>query len=78
MKNKGTAYLFWLLGFFGVLGLHHFYLRKFGKGTIWILTGGLFGFGSLIDLFTLGGDVERFNTNEQLNTIRTNALKNVN
>lgn len=70
MKSKGTAYLLWLLSIFGWLGFQHFYLGKVGKGILWILTGGVFGIGSLIDLFTLGGAVERYNTNEELKTIR--------
>lgn len=74
MKSKGTAYLLWLISIFGWLGFHHFYLGKIGKGIIWILTGGVFGIGSLIDLFTLGGDVEQYNTNEELKIIRTASM----
>ncbi len=74
MKSKGTAYLLWLIGIFGWLGFHHFYLGKIGKGIIWILTGGVFGIGSLIDLFTIGGAVERYNTSEELKTIRTDSM----
>lgn len=76
MKLKGTAYLLWLISIFGWLCFHHFYLGKIGKGIIWILTGGVFGIGSLVDLFTLGGAVDNYNTKEELKTIRTNALRN--
>lgn len=75
MKSKGTAYLLWLASIFGVLGFHRFYLNKFGTGVLWLCTGGVFGIGALIDLFTLGGQVEQFNTNKELKTIRSNALK---
>ena len=71
MKSKGTAYLLWLLSIFGWLGLHHFYLGKTGRGIIWILTGGVFGIGSLIDLFTIGNAVDTFNNKEELNIIKT-------
>lgn len=74
MKSKGTAYLFWLLSLFGWLGFHHFYLQKPVKGVIWIFTGGVFGAGSLIDLFTLGTQVDQYNTKIELDTIRANAL----
>lgn len=74
MKSKTTAYLLWLVSIFGWLGFHHFYLGKIGKGVIWILTGGVFGIGSLIDLFTLGGAVDNHNTKEELKTIRTVSL----
>ena len=76
MKSKGTAYLLWLISIFGWLGFQHFYLGKIVKGIIWILTGGIFGIGSLIDLFTLGGAVENYNTKEELKTIRAATLAN--
>lgn len=76
MKSKGTAYLLWLISIFGWLGFQHFYLGKIGKGIIWILTFGVLGIGSLIDLFTLGSAVEAYNTKEELKTIRTATMSN--
>lgn len=61
-KSKGVAYLLWLLSIFGWLGFHRFYLGRWGTAILWILTGGFFGIGSAIDLFTLGGKVEMYNT----------------
>ena len=77
MKSKGIAYFLWLISIFGWLGFHHFYLGKFLKGLIWILTGGIFGIGSLVDLFTLGGAVDNYNTKEELKTIRAATLNNL-
>lgn len=74
MKSKSTAYVLWLVGFFGMLGFHRFYLGKIGTGLIWFFTGGVFGIGSLIDLFILGGQVDQWNTNYELKTIRDNAI----
>jgi len=74
MKSKGIAYLLWLISIFGWLGFHRFYLHKFGTGIIWILTGGVAGIGSLIDLFILGGQVDQYNTNIELKTIRTSTM----
>jgi len=71
MKTKSTAYLCWLLGFFGVLGIHYFYLGKIGKGILCLLTLNFFFIGAFIDLFTLGGQVDNINTKEELKTIRT-------
>lgn len=74
MKSKGIAYLLWLFSIFGVSGIHRFYLGKWGTGILWLLTGGLFGLGALIDLFTLGSKVEAYNTNKELKTIRTATM----
>jgi TM2 domain-containing membrane protein YozV len=60
-KDVGTAYLFWLCSFVLVCGLQHFYMGKITRGVIWILTVGLFGVGTLIDLFTLRGQVRVVN-----------------
>ncbi len=61
MKEKGVAYLCWCGAFFGLCGLQRFYIGKVGTGIIWLFTLGLLGFGQLIDLFTLGGQVETYN-----------------
>ena len=50
-KETWVAYLLWF--FFGFLGVHKFYLGKIGWGILYLLTGGLFLVGWLIDLFTI-------------------------
>jgi TM2 domain-containing membrane protein YozV len=48
----------WLLLFFlGLLGIHRFYLGKWGTGIIYLFTGGLLGIGWLYDLCTLNAQV---------------------
>jgi len=59
IKSKGVAYLLWF--FLGIFGAHRFYLEKIGTGVLYLLTGGLLGIGWLIDLFTLGGQVDTYN-----------------
>lgn len=76
-KSKGVAYLLWLFSGFGWLGLHRFYLDKWGTGILWILTGGFFGIGSLVDLFTLGGKVEMYNIKLENNEFRKDVRQNM-
>jgi TM2 domain-containing membrane protein YozV len=59
LKSKRTAYLLWF--FLGFLGIHKFYLNKTGIGILYMFTGGLLGIGGLIDLFTLGKQVDAYN-----------------
>lgn len=73
MKSKGTAYLLWL--FLGFFGGHCFYLGKVGKGILYLCTLGVAGIGWLIDLFTLGKQVDMYNV---LHSARGNANTNTN
>jgi len=50
-----------LLAFLGLLGAHRFYMGKILTGLLWLVTGGLFGFGWLYDLCTLNGQVDEIN-----------------
>lgn len=59
MKSKGVAYL--LLLFLGAFGAHKFYLNKIGMGIVYLCTFGILGIGVLIDLFTLGSQVDNYN-----------------
>jgi len=53
------AYLLWLV--LGTFGGHRFYLRSYGWGIVFLLTGGLFTIGWFVDAFTLPSQVERRN-----------------
>ena len=70
-KTKTTAYLLWF--FLGLFGVHKFYLEKPGMGILYLCTGGLLGIGWLIDLFTLGNQVDLYNAthdgSEQQNNV---------
>ena len=50
-KNKWVA--FFLCLFFGVFGIHKFYEGKILFGIVYLLTGGLFGIGYIVDLVIL-------------------------
>lgn len=76
-KSKGVAYLLWFLGIGGWLGLHRFYLGRTGTGILWILTGGLLGFGCIYDLFTLGSKVELHNLRIEEENMRQEMRENM-
>ncbi len=54
-SNGGKSQLvaFLLCFFFGVLGIHRFYLGHIGMGILYLLTGGLCGIGALIDFILI-------------------------
>ena len=71
MKEKSVlvTYLLWFfLGFFGV---HKFYLGKTGWGVAYLLTGGLFVVGWVIDIFLIPGQVALYN--ERLKGLRSGS-----
>ncbi|WP_062069096.1 TM2 domain-containing protein [Demequina sediminicola] len=59
-KSLAVAYVLWF--FFGLLGIHQFYLGKVGRGVLYLLTAGIFGIGFIIDLFTLPSQTRQVNT----------------
>ncbi len=53
VKSRGLATVLCALGFGCLAGLHRFYVGKIGTGILYLLTGGLFFIGTLIDFIAL-------------------------
>ena len=53
-KNKDLTFILCL--FLGALGVHRFYAGKIGTGILYLLTGGLFGIGCIIDLISIASN----------------------
>ena len=51
--DKKTALGLCLLGFIGVAGLHRFYVRQHVTGLLYLLTAGIFGIGTCVDVVRL-------------------------
>lgn len=47
-----------LLTFLGPLGIHRFYLQKWGTGLLYLLTGGILGLGIIYDFWTLNDQID--------------------
>ena len=50
-KSKKTALLCCIFG--GFLGIHQFYVGKFGKGLLYLFTAGLLCFGWIADIIKI-------------------------
>lgn len=52
-KERVVAIILCCVGFCGLSGLHRFYTGKIGTGILWLLTGGCFLIGTIVDLIAL-------------------------
>ncbi len=50
-----------LLTFLGIFGIHRMYMNKWFTGVLYLLTGGLLGFGYLYDFWTLNDQITIIN-----------------
>lgn len=50
-----------LLTFLGLFGIHRMYMGKWLTGILYLLTGGLFGFGYIYDYWTLNEQLSQLN-----------------
>ncbi|MEX2445451.1 MAG: NINE protein [Alkalispirochaeta sp.] len=69
VPQVSMAYLFWLPSLIGVAGLHRFYLGKPVSGIFFLLTGGIFGLGTLYDALTMPQQVRSARLSQRLGNI---------
>ena len=55
-----------LLTFVGVLGIHRFYVGKWGTGILYLLTFGLLGIGLIYDFWTLNSQISEINASKTI------------
>ena len=67
-KSKGIAYVIWF--FLGGIGGHRYYAGDIGLGIAMTLTLGGLGIWSLIDVFFIGGAIERKNAQMEMEAIQ--------
>lgn len=53
MSSKSRIAAALLCFFFGLLGIHRFYVGKIGTGILWLCTGGLAGVGAIVDFILI-------------------------
>lgn len=70
MKSKTTAYLLMLGNLIGLAGLNRFYVGKIGSGLLYLFTFGIFGIGTVYDLFVIPKHVQF------ANLLRTGGINN--
>lgn len=73
VKSRQTYLLLCIFG--GLVGLHHFYLLKFGKAFLYMFTMGLFMIGWIRDMIFANQDVDCYNASRGF--VNTNARNSV-
>ena len=71
------SYILLLPSFFGLSGIHRLYMGKIGTGILYFLTLGLFGFGTLYDLFTIPKQIDDMKARARMmKLIKSQSRKN--
>lgn len=72
--HSDDAYILWLS--FGLLGFHHFYLKRYRWGFVYALTLGLFGIGWIVDAYRIPYLVKQLNVQSDEEEDITNVVSN--
>ena len=52
-KNRQVALILAFMGLIGIGGAHRFYVGKYISGVIYLITFGLFGIGTIYDIYNI-------------------------
>ena len=65
-KSRTVAVILCIIGFFGLGGLHRFYVGKVGSGMVHLFSCGICGLGTIVDLISILSDRFRDNYGQLL------------
>ena len=72
-KDRQLMVILCIIGFFGIAGVHRFFIGDIVLGIIYLLTGGLCLIGTIVDLININSLTLRYNiqqANESANLVR--------
>jgi len=65
-KEKRDLMILTIIGFFGIAGIQRLVVGEVGMGILYLLTVGLCGIGTIVDLIKLDDIVSRFNQDQAM------------
>lgn len=65
-KEQQNLMIMAIIGFFGVAGIHRFMIGEVGMGILYLLTAGLCGIGTIIDLVNIRKMTAEYNQKQAL------------
>ncbi|MGP8217366.1 MAG: NINE protein [Bacteroidia bacterium] len=68
-KDSQNLLIMTLLGFLGIAGIQRFIIGEIGMGILYLLTGGLCGIGTIIDLINIKKMTSTFNQKQAIETL---------
>jgi TM2 domain-containing membrane protein YozV len=77
-KEQQTMLILTVIGFFGVAGIQRFVTGEIGMGILYLLTAGLCGIGTIVDLINIKKMTAEFNYRQALEAVTMVKMMNPN